>query len=181
MAIHRTYIVEMPGTSFSGTPLDIVVAYPGSNSAPIAYPAAGGTAQTAPPTGWAAGDTAFDGAYYEWRGRPLDIPVLSTAGGSLASGITNGFVPRARLGFTLSITNILTSGVAVLPVVQLSRSLVGSLQDSAGVLNVAALSDPAYGPVIRLNTDNASAGLIYVVNFSIYEAKDEDRDPTGSV
>jgi len=179
MAIHRTYIVQMPGTGFLTTDLDIVVAVPGSNTAPVAY----GTSppRTAPPAGW-GGSPSFDGAYYEWRGRTILIPVLSTAGGSLATGIQNGFVPRARLGFTLSINQIENvAAAAILPKVLISKSLIGTFDDTVGVINAADLADPTYGPVIRLKNAAAVATLIYVVNFSIYEAKDEDRDPTGSV
>lgn len=152
----RTYVVKMP-TSVSTTPLDILVQNsPGTQAAPVV---AGG-----------------DGAYYEMLGRPLRIPVLAAAGASA------GFVPRLRLGFSLSIAPIKTAIVTDLPGVQLSASLASlSSTDSGPTISVPALADPAGGPAIRLIGGAGTAGGVFVVTLQVLEAKDVDRDSTGAV
>lgn len=150
--ITRTYIVQMP-VETPTAPLDIlVVSAPGAPSAP-ALPG--------------------DGKYYEWRGRPLRIPVLA------AGGAAGGFVPRCALGFIATISPIAAAVSAKLPGVQLSASL-GSLAstDSGPSINIPTLADPGGKPAIRLVGDNTTAGLFYVVTLVCPEAKDEDRQGT---
>lgn len=149
--ISRLYIVKMPQES-PGTPLDILVqANPGSKDAPV--------------------DTG-DGAYYELRGRPLRLETLV--------GDT-GFVPRLRLGFTVSITSLGTAPTRR-PGVQLSESLVGDLSstDAGPALNVPVLPDPGGEPVIRLNGANSTAGNYYLVALQCAQAADDDRSGSGA-
>ncbi len=151
--ITRTYIVQMPSEG-ADTPLDILVtSAPGSQSAP-ALPG--------------------DGKYYECRGRPLRIPVLA------AAGPDEGFVPRTRLGFVVSITPIAADIQTDLPGVQLSESLASlASTDSGPSINIPTLADPNGEPAIRLTGGDGTQGLFYVVTLMCPEAKDEDRSSTG--
>ncbi len=150
--ITRTYVVQMPEESPTA-PLDILVeSAPGSPDAPI----------------------VADGIYYEWRGRPLRIPVLA------AAGVSEGFVPRFRLGFTVTITPIAATVIADLPGVQLSESLASlASTDSGPSLNIPTLADPGGEAAIRLTGSADTSGLFYLVMLMCPEAKDEDRSNTG--
>jgi hypothetical protein len=151
--LHRTYLVRMPS---QGTLLDIVVEGPvGSPSAPVGV----GAGFTAPPPGWIGGD----GVYFEWRGRPLRLPVRFGS---------NGFVPRLRLGWRLSIQ--LLSAIEE-PRVTMSQTLIGTLLAPFAAFTLA---DPAYGPVIRLANPNEEASVFFV-HFGVSEDKDGDREPHG--
>ncbi len=121
--------------------------------------------------------TNNDGAYYELRARPLRIPVLSGGAPPTAAQISNGFVPRMRLGFALSVVPVATGIQTDVPGVQLSSSLVPALGITG--LTLAALADPSYGPVIRLTGGANTAGKTYLVTLAIMEAKDEDRNAAG--
>lgn len=151
--ITRTYVVQMPDEGPT-TPLDILVeSDPGSPDAPV---------------------TAGDAAYYEWRGRPLRIPVLA------ADGVDEGFVPRLRLGFLVTITPIAAAIQTDLPGVQLSESLASLASTDGGpTINVPTLADPGGEAAIRLVGGAGTAGLFYVVTLMCPEAKDEDRSNTG--
>lgn len=158
--ISRTYVVKMP-TSSPATPVDILVQNaPGSQSAPVV--------------------AATDGAYYEWRGRPLRIPVLSGGSPPSTAAIAAGFVPRFRLGFTVSIVRIAAAIVTDLPGAQLSSSLAAlSSTDSGPTISVTSFPDPAGGPAIRLIGGTGTAGGVFQVTLECPEAKDEDREGTG--
>jgi hypothetical protein len=157
--ICRTYVVKMP-TSSSSTPLDILVQdSPGTQDAPI---------------------VVGDAAYYEWRGRPVRIPVESGGAPPSAAAITAGFVPRFRLGCLVSLTPIRTGIASDLPGMQLSSSLASLASTDGGpVINIPAFADPAGGPAIRLTGGVGTAGGYYLVALRIPEAKDEDREGTG--
>lgn len=150
--ISRQYVVKMPNEVATNTVDILVQNNPGSQSAPVV---AGG-----------------DGAYYEWRGRPLRIPNPSTTAAS--------YVQRFRLGFIVAITPISTAIVTDLPGVQFSASLAKlSSTDAGPTISVPAFADPAGGPAIRLTGDTGTAGKVFVVSVSLPEPKDEDRNPTG--
>jgi hypothetical protein len=160
--IHREYIVQMPN-SVATVPLDIVVeGFPGSSDAPV------NAANS--PVGWSGGD----GAYYEWTGRPLRLPVKA------ADGSTGGFIPRLTLGFLVTITPIAAALSVAVPGVQLSQTLASlASTDTGPSMPIPTLADPTYGPVIRLVGDTSSAGAFYVVSLQVMEPKDNDRSPTG--
>ena len=194
--IHRTYVAYLPAPRLPqlsaepllgvqlnppGVALDIVVGVPGSRQAPVFDPAVyvGVTPNTVPPTGWNGLTTA--GWYYEVRSRALRIERLSGA---------TGFTPRTNLGFHLSVMTLQEpSGVAnnsnLLPALGLSASLAPPASANAALLPVAyavSLPDPSYGPVIRMyNTVTLHPGtdVLYLVNFSIAENKDEDFNALG--
>ena len=148
--ITRTYLVLMPDETPT-TAIDIlVVSDPGTPDAPVL--------------------TAGDAEYFEWRGRPLRIPVLAV------DGATEGFVPRLRLGFGVSIIPWSVGASAGLPSVQLSESLMGSVSLGSGTPNLA---DPNDDPVIRLTGTVNTAGEYYIVTLMCPEAKDEDHSNTG--
>ncbi len=151
--IARTYYVEMP-TSEGTAAIDIVVeAYPGSQDDPID---AGNS-----PAGW----NGEDGSYYEIRSRPIRLPV--EVGDA-------GFVPRLNLGWLCSVTPSGGAAAAAMPGVQFSASLQASL-------NATPLTDPSYGPVVRLSgAGSAVGGLAFIVQLLIMEAKDEDRASSGT-
>jgi len=161
--ISRTYIVMMPNSP--GTNLDIAVRNaPGTQAAPV------GT------QGLVA--SAANGAYYEWRGRPMTFPNASL----LASGAANpAFVPRGRLGWRVAINRYGVLGAITVPPIVLSKSIVNSLDstDLALIINATDLADPAYGPTIRLLNDGSFLSQIFSVHFDIMEPTDEDRDPNG--
>ena len=200
--IHRTYVVYLPSTGPyfqvaakesasepllrlqnppSGAALDIVMQVPGSRAAPVFDPAVyvGVTPNTVPPAGWNGLGTT--GWYYEVRSRALRTERLSG---------TTGFTPRTNLGFHLSITALqeptgIASNGNLLPMLELSESLAPTPLANASLLPVAyatALPDPSYGPVIRVY--NAVSfyqrnDILYLVNFSIAENKDEDFNTLG--
>ena len=145
-------------TSSPTTAVDILVQNnPGSQSAPVVV--------------------ATDGAYYEWRGRPLSVP--NPSGGVTPTGQST-YVQRFRLGFLFGIARIASAIVTDLPGVQFSASLAKLASTDAGpTISVPAFADPAGGPAIRLTGGAGTAGGIFIVTLSIPEAKDEDRDPTG--
>ena len=148
--IWRQYVVKMP-TAEATAPLNILLLTPGAQSAPEV---AGG-----------------DGAYYERRARPVRFETVS--------GET-GFVPRLRLGFSLSIVPIQASGQITIPGVQLSASLASlASTDSSPDINVPAFADPAGGPAIRLIGTADTAGDFFVVTLGIAQEADEDRSGTG--
>jgi len=150
--ITRTYIVQMPNDD---TPLDILVeSAPGSPDAPE-LPAGGGK-------------------YYEWRGRPLRIPVLA------ADGADEGFVPRLRLGFIVTVTSISPFIQGDLPGLQLSESLASlASTDSGPSINIPTLADPGGEAAIRLVGGDGTQDLFFAVSLMCPEAKDEDRSNTG--
>lgn len=143
----RTYIVKMP-SEVPTAALDILVqSAPGSQDDP-ALPG--------------------DGAYYEWRGRPLRLETLVSAG---AAG---GFVPRLRLGLLVTITPIVAAVAADVPGVQLSASLASlASTDSGPSIAVPAFADPAGEPAIRLVGSSATSGLFYVVTLMCPEAHED--------
>ena len=148
--ISRLYVVKMP-TEVSTNPVDILVeTNPGSQAAPVV--------------------SGTDGAYYEWRGRPIVLP--NPSGDS-------SFVPRFRLGFEVSITPYGNAMSQSTPSVQLSASLASvSSTDAGPTISVPAFADPAGGAAIRLiggvSSGITTAGLVYLVSVQIPEAKDED-------
>lgn len=143
--ISRLYIVKMP-TEVNTTPIDILVENdPGTQDDPVV--------------------AAGDGAYYEWRGRPIVLP--NPAGDS-------SFVPRFRLGFEVSVSPYSNAIVTDLPGVQLSESLASiSSTDGGPLISVPSFPDPA-GPAIRLVGGVGTAGKVFMVSVQIPEAKDED-------
>ena len=158
--IHRTYIVKMPNETPT-TPLDIVVeGFPGTNAVPIKTSTA--------PVGWSGGD----GVYYEWTGRALRLPNKLSLGASQ-------FIPRFLLGWSLSMYRINTAIVTDLPAVLLSQSLVDDLSSGDGSIVSAPLTDPSYGPVIRLTGGAATAAAIFVVHLQVMQARDNDRVAAG--
>lgn len=177
MAQHRTYIVKMPTSQGSTSLLDIIVEGPvGSASAPVAGAGVAGP-KTAPPAGWVG---EADGAYYEWRGRTLRIPVR------FAAGAAGGFVPRFRLGWKLAVYKLGDPDIfgAALDIFY-SQSLLGAALPTAFAGAAAVIPDPTYGPVIRLRWGLPPNGgvtpVYFAVHLDVFEAKDEDRDGTGSV
>lgn len=159
--ITRTYVVKMPSTPDTTAPVDILVQNnPGSQAAPVV--------------------TAGDAAYYEWRARPLRIPVMSGGAPPTVAQIALGFVPRLRLGCLVSITPIRAAIAGVSPGVQLSATLASLASTDAGpTIAVPALADPAGGPSIRLIGGAATSGLFFLVTLEAPEARDEDREGTG--
>lgn len=159
--ISRLYVVQMPSSESAATPLDILVeSQPGTKAAPIV--------------------PAF-GAYYEWRGRPLRVPVHSGGAPPTAAAIAAGFTPRVRLGFHVTITPYGTAIATDLPKVQLSESLAGDLSstDVGPSISIPVLADPAGEPVIRLIGGAATASLFFLVALVCPEGKDEDRSSEG--
>jgi hypothetical protein len=164
--------------------MDIVLALPGSKSAPVAGASISGT-KTAPPTGWLGGvpvtsDATFtSGAYYEYRGRTLHLETLYGAA---------GFTPRGRLGYHIAITPLdvpgETFGAAPLVGVMAtpSKSITGdNASGDTGVLDYV-FADPSYGPVIRINPDGlatygADINRLFAVDVTFFEAKDENLGP----
>jgi hypothetical protein len=181
--ISRTYVVKMPEAT-STTPFDIVVQGPVGSSATGASSASTPGVQptvavsvangNAPAGAWG---TNNDGSYYEIRARPFRVPVLAGGAPPTAAQIALGFVPRLRLGLTLSVVPLATAIQTDVPGVQLSSSLVPALSITG--LAVPALADPSYGPVIRLTGGANTAGKFYLVTLAIMEAKDEDRNAAG--
>jgi len=169
----RTYTIKMP--AFPLSPGIILVERPG---------------------------TLFFGGTFsqEWRGRTLRVPQKAL----LPSGSPNpSFAPRFRLGFHLSVVCVgpnepCEDGVCLtaIPCAFLSASLVGPVVlDVAGTKTVggdpwlagtAGLPDSGPNPAIPepgilLKNSQCSANGLYRVHLGVCEAKDEDRDDTGSV
>jgi len=150
--ITRTYLVLMPAESPT-TPVDIFVrSDPGSPDAQVIQ---------------------GDAAYCEWRGRPLRVAVTA------AEGASEGFVPRLRLGFGVSVATWSPGAAGVAPpAVQLSESLLGTITAlGSGTPNLA---DQSGEPVVRLTGTAETAGFCYIVTLMCPEAKDEDRSNTAS-
>lgn len=166
MAQNRNYLVRMPTVAGTMPFLDIVITGPvGSPDAVV------GIGQPTPaPVGWGIGGPFIapsDGQYSELRGRPLRVPVLFGQ---------PGFVPRLRLGWAPSVTPaVLGDGCVGVPSVKYSQSLLGALPQFPGVV----VPDPSYGPSVRLVNNPDVQGGTFVVALNVFEAKDEDRDPTG--
>jgi hypothetical protein len=156
----------MPTNAGASPALDIIVQGPvGSAAAPVQVAPPGPTVTVAPP-GWVGGD----GQFFEWRGRPIRIPILAG---------NTGFVPRLRLGWKTAVYCADPGdgeGCFAIPCVLYSQSLIGTLNPP---FNVAQIADPSYGPVIRLTNSGDVQGGIFVVHLNIYAAQDEDRAETG--
>jgi hypothetical protein len=167
MAIRRTYLVKMPTTAGTSPFFDVLPEGPvGTPSAPVRLTPPNGTT---PPNGWQ--DFPNDnGQFYEIRGRTIRF---ETEEGD------DGFVPRARLGWIVSVMCIDgdSDGCNIPPVVILSRSFIGTPPDSAFV--GITVDDPSYGPVIRLINSPDTEGALYSVNLELEEQKDEDRSHVG--
>ena len=141
--ITRAYVVTMPSGEGATTPVDILIQDdPGTEDAP------GG-----------------DGAYYEWRGRPVRFETVA------ADGVTGGFVPRMSLGLTLGLTAIGT-GPVEMPAVQLSASLATLAADLG-----TPFPDPNGKPAIRLTGNTGTASVVYLLTVQIAQAQDEDQAP----
>jgi len=165
--INRTYLVLMPSVASTMASLDILPRGPvGTVLLPVRI-AAGGTT---PPTNWQVfGATVGDGQFCELRGRPVPFSAL------LADGAAAGFMPRLALGWQISVHNVDTSSAGV-PQMQMSTSVMGDLPSP---FSVSHLTDPAYGPVIRLLNAAAVQGRMFVVTLGIAQQRDEDRAETG--
>lgn len=148
--ISRTYVVLMPSSETATTPVNIFVQdQPGTIDAPISQGSA---------------------AYFEWRGRPVRFETTSE---------DDGFVPRLRLGMSVSVVplvSVATPISTVVPSVALSESLVPDLS----ILTVPVLADPSGMPAIQLTGSAATAAHAYLVSLEIMQAKDEDRTDTGT-
>ena len=132
-----------------------------------------------------------DGFYLEWRNRPLRVPQKALLVGG---GANPAFVPRFRLGYQLSVVAH-DLNAPTLPALFLSASLVGPVVfNQAGA--VTAGGDPWGGaaglpdlvdaaghhvPIIRVQNVAGSAAGLFRIYLGINEAKDEDRNDTGSV
>jgi hypothetical protein len=183
VAVNRTYIVDLPWDDITGpsllTQMDIVLEIPGSPELPVM--ASGGTDVTTPPPGWlnTSGAPTGNGAYYEVRGRPVRFESVD--------GDPN-FVPRGRLGYRIDCCWLDSSGTGSgdsptdgVPMITPSKSITGD--GAAGIAGVMdfTFADPSYGPVLRINGANITKqGLRLQVNLSLFEARDEDRNPTGA-
>ena len=162
--ISRTYICLLPNQG--GVDLDIALQNaPGTQAAPVGT---GGVAAS-----------AANGAYYELRGRPVRFEQLALLTGG---GANPAFVRRARLGWRIA-AYIWNSSVARSPSFLLSNSVVQSLVSTEGgtIVNPSTLADPGYGPTLRIINHADLATKYLFVHFDIMEAKDDDRDPNGSV
>jgi hypothetical protein len=148
--IARTYYVVMPAAVGEATPGDLDIVVELPGTQ--AAPVATGNA----PAGW----VGATGSYYEIRARPLRLPVV--VGDA-------GFVPRLNLGWSLSVMPY-AAGAGV------PHQLSASLQSS---LDATALTDPSYGPVIRLKGSVETGEQQLVVNLLVMEQKDEDRNAAG--
>jgi len=165
---HRIYTVKMPSDGV--TPVNILVEGPfGADVGAPSKPVAAGV----------------DGFYAEWRNRPLRIPQKAL----LPNLSPNpAFAPFLRLGFALSAMPVIPITPAVpIPAILLSRSLVGPVLVSAagattngdgGFVDFGAQQQQ---PRIALVNAPGAAGFIYRVYFDICQARDDDRDDTGSV
>lgn len=162
--LSRTYICLLPNNG--AVNLDIALENaPGAVGAPVGT---GGVAAS-----------AANGAYYELRARPIVFPVKALVG-----GVANpAFVRRANLGWMLSMHVYGGAALTEAPVYLLSNSVVQSLLSTEGgpIVNPATLADPGYGPTLRIVNHANLAGRYVIVNFAIFEAKDDDRDPSGAV
>lgn len=181
--IHRTYIVGLNPMLQGLLPLDIVVAVPGSRSAPVLDGVTiwAGQPYTPPPAGWIAACGAS--WYYEMRGRALRLEALAGAA---------NFVPRFNLGVHISVCALQAadgsaSANNLLPEITPSASLapapLAAANAALGAAYVNALADPSYGPVIRVWNDSGlhteAQSMIFMVNLQIAENKDEDFNTLG--
>ncbi len=144
--IARTYYVEMPIAVGESDPGDIDIVL--ELPGEQADPIDTGNS----PAGW----VGATGSYYEIRGRAVRLPVQ--VGDA-------GFVPRLNLGWSISVA---AYGAGAAPAYELSASLQSSL-------DATPLTDPSYGPVLRLKGTADTGGQQLVVNLLVMEAKDEDR------
>lgn len=164
--IHRTYIVMFPTPAFGSSTLDIVLSLPGSKGAPVSVNGSlvPPITRTAPPPGW----NGVDGAYYEWRGLPIDVDSLFGA---------SDFTPAGRLGWKIAVEAINTSSIGQAPEANPTQSITGTIGGNGGMPDVT-IADPPYGPSIRLSSGDASIGqTVWAVHFDLHDAKDEDRSP----
>jgi len=160
--ISRVYTILMPSNAAVNATVDI----------PVEGTAAWGAVSLTTGPVVAAG---ADGFYVEQRNRRVRVPVKAGAAATVAAG----FVPRFRLGFTLSAQQLTGTGAANLLVISCSRSLVGdvfSTTASGTTPGDGTLQDPSSAPVLRLFNTAAVQGLRFRVFLQIMEAKDEDRD-----
>jgi hypothetical protein len=167
MAIRRTFLVKMPSVAGTSPYFDVLAEGPvGAPDAPVRLTPAGGTT---PPAGWQDFPND-DGQFYEIRSRPIRF---ETEEGD------DGFVPRSRLGWIVSVMCIdsESDGCNIPPVVILSRSFMGTPPDPA--FTPITIDDPDYGPVIRLINSPDTEGALYSVNIELAEQKDEDRAHAG--
>lgn len=158
--ISRTYTVLMPSNAGATAQVDIPV----ENFNPSAAPA---------PVAVGA-----DGFYSEWRNLPIRVPIKA---GSAATP-ANGFVPRFRLGFSISVQQIGGTGAANLLAIQLSRSLVGNVfSDAAGATTPGdgTFQDPSGAPTIRLLNTAAVQGLTFRVHLLVYTQSDDQANRIG--
>lgn len=132
------------------------------------------------PSAWQVfdNDVQGDGTFYEWRGRVLRCEVRAGQ---------DGFVPRFRLGWLASLHKSLEDTCLIPNDIQYSESLLGLVSDLdqtiVGGLGVTvSIPDPGYGgvqvPVIRVGNTAEVAGGLFYLQLTIFEAKDEDRNPT---
>lgn len=156
--ISRTYLVLMPSNAGATAQVDIPVegnanwGTVGATSGPVVAVGA-------------------DGFYVEQRNRRLRIPIKAG---------NTGFVPRLRLGFSLSVQQVGGTGAANLLAIQLSQSLVGNVFSNAAGATVtgdANLPDPSGVPVIRLLNTAAVQGLQFRIFLNVMTP--EDDDPSG--
>lgn len=154
--INRTYLVKMP-TSVSTTPVDIAVqSSPGTSTTPIT--------------------TATDAVYYELRGRALRFEQLKLTSTGAAN---SSWMPRARLGVLAQVQSFGNAAQQTeVPDLQLSASF--ATWAATGIAIPALADSTSLGPILRLIGGAGTAGKFYMVNLIVFEAKDEDRSPTGN-
>ena len=161
-------MVLMPADAAANPAIDIPV------EGPVGTPLLPVNNGTAAPAGWNGGT----GQYFEIRSRILRVPIRRNADTDAAAR-TRGFMARTALGFTIAVNQVATSRAMAIGVV-LSDSLIAiSAAAYAAAFAGLRIADPAYGPSIRIDNDAVIQGQLLMVNFDIYEEKDEDRNPTG--
>ena len=150
--ISRTYVVLMPSGEAASTPVNIFLQDdPGTIDAPVSQGSA---------------------AYFEVRGRPVRFETV------FADGVANGFVPRLALGYSLSVTPLVSAATPIaasVPAVALSQSLV----PDQSILTVPVLADPSGMPAIQLQGSSDTQSHVVLVSLQIMEAKDDDRTGNG--
>ncbi len=166
MATRRTFFVKMPSVAGQAPYLDVLP------MGPVGTPAEPVGDGTDGPAGWQEfpNNIDGDGLFYEVLGRVLRFE--TTEG-------DDGFVPRARLGFEVSVLcmDSESDGCNIPPVVILSRSLIGT-PPNANFVNLT-IDDPDYGPVVRLLNSPDTEGALYCVMLSLAEQKDMDSTHAG--
>lgn len=155
--LSRTYDVLMPSDGTTAVEIKVENFTPGSAPAPVA--------------------AGSDGFYMEWRNRPLRVPIKA---GSATTPAT-GFVPRFRLGFSLSIIPISATPVTALPSVQCSRSLVGDVFSTVSGTTTpgdGTYQDPSGSPAIKINNLNDATvkGKLFRVSLLVMD-RFEDNEP----